>query len=169
MAKFKEFINEQAIEYKIYVDMDGTLTDFEKEFRKIDGSTTKQIDKSKDREKFWNHVDKGGLKFWSLMEWNTGAKKLWNYIKKYNPTILTSPASLLKNSFDGKKIWVKRELGNVKLIFKKSKEKHHYADSESVLIDDLDKNIKNWIAAGGIGIKFTTVENVIRELKKLGL
>ena len=35
MAKFKEFINEQAIEYKIYVDMDGTLTDFEKEFRKI--------------------------------------------------------------------------------------------------------------------------------------
>ena len=41
-------------------------------------------------------------------------------------------------------------------------------DLES-LIDDKEENIKQWKAAGGIGILHTSAENTIKELQKLGL
>jgi hypothetical protein len=158
----------EIMEYRIYVDMDGTLTDFEKAFLSIDGRSTKEIEKSGD-DAFWSHVDKGGLSFWADMPWINGSKDLWNKIKNLNPKILSSPARRLPNSKIGKLIWVKRELGNVPILFKRAREKYVYAKPNSILIDDLQKNIDAWNKAGGIGIKFESAKGVIKKLKDLGI
>lgn len=157
--RLKRFLAEET-KYKIYVDMDGVLTDFDAQFFKI-FKTTK---KPKDDAAFWSMIDKGGLKFWSEMPWINGSKKFWNYVKQFNPTILSAPARSLPQSRQGKKIWVKRELGNTPLILKRAREKKVYANENSILIDDMVKNISDWRGAGGIGILFKSPSQAIKEL-----
>ena len=40
---------------------------------------------------------------------------------------------------------------------------------EAVLIDDLEKNIQEWKAAGGTGILHESAEQTMRELRELGI
>ena len=47
--------------------------------------------------------------------------------------------------------------------------KKNYANANSILIDDMQKNIDQWRAAGGIGILHTSAASTIEQLKKLGL
>ena len=44
-----------------------------------------------------------------------------------------------------------------------------YANEHSILIDDMQKNIDQWKAAGGIGILHTNAKDTIKKLKDLGL
>ncbi len=69
----------------------------------------------------------------------------------------------------GKRVWVKRELPGTKLILRYASQKQEYASPTSILIDDRQKNIDQWEAAGGIGILHTSTANTIEQLKKLGL
>ena len=155
--------------FRIYVDMDGVLTDFLAAFKKIDGRPTTEVEKEGDPA-FWEHVKKGGLEFWSHMPWMQGSKKLWNYVKDKDVALLSSPARNLPNSPKGKAMWVKRELGgNTKLILKRAREKREYANEDSILIDDLQKNITEWNAAGGTGILFKNPNQVLKKLKELGI
>ncbi len=45
--------------------------------------------------------------YWAGLDWEKGGPMLWNYIKSYNPYILTSP-SLNPESREGKRDWVTR-------------------------------------------------------------
>ena len=58
-----------------------------------------------------------------------------------------------------------------KIHLVKRAQKQSYAktgDKPNVLIDDYDKNIKEWEANGGIGIHHTNVGTTIGKLKRLG-
>ena len=154
--------------WKIYLDMDGVLTDFVESFRRIDGRPTTEVEKE-GNPAFWKHVEKGGLKFWSEMPWVKGSKKLWNYVKDKDVSILSSPARRLPDSPKGKQIWIGRELNPTpNLILKRARDKYEYASSNSILIDDFKKNIDAWNRAGGIGILFKNSNQVIKKLKELG-
>ena len=162
---------EKEPELKIFCDMDGVLCNWQKAWLDLGVSDLdgEDYEKKYGATALWSNIlKKGGLEFWSEMDWMPDGKQLWNYIKKYNPTILTTPA---KNKFskEGKEDWVKRELGpDVPLIF--SKDKFEHADTESILIDDYEKKIDNWINQGdGIGILHTSADKTIEELKKYGL
>lgn len=161
--RLKQYLDEQE-KFKIYVDMDGVLTDFDGQFFKF--FKKRPTDIKSDKE-FWEMVDKGGLKFWVDMPWLEGSKKFWNYVKQFNPTILSAPARSLPQSPKGKKIWVKRELHNTPLILKRARNKKEYADKNSILIDDMKQNISDWNNAGGIGILFRSPEQAIKDLKKV--
>jgi len=158
---------------KIFCDMDGVLTDWERAFRDLGKEVTQGLEGHDYEEKYgrdqlWKLISQEGkLEFWSEMEWMKDGKELWNYIKKFNPTILSTPANS-KFSKDGKKIWIANELGeDIPYIFEKDKYKH--ADTESILIDDYDKKINDWINKGdGIGILHTSTANTIKQLKILG-
>jgi len=131
---------------EINVDMDGVLTNFRKAF--LD-KTGKNIETTED---FWKYIE-GDEGFWEHMEWLPEGKKLWNKIKHFNPTILSSPTrDPLSKS--GKSKWVDKHLGkDVPRIFDSKKWK--YAGKDKILIDDYEeKNIKPWIEHGGIGIVF---------------
>lgn len=163
--RFKQYITEQN-KFQIFMDMDGVLTDFEASFKNIAGNTTKSFDKLGDNA-FWDHVRLGGLKFWSEMPWIQNSKNLWNFVKKFDTVILSAPARTIPDSPKGKKIWIKRELGNVKLILKRGRFKHMFAGENKILIDDKLKIINKWKGAGGIGIHFKSAEQAMKELKKI--
>lgn len=165
--EFLSYLKENT-NFKIYLDMDGVLSDFEKSFKAIDGRTTKQVEKEGDPA-FWKHVEEGGLVFWSEMPWTKDGKKLWNYVKNKDVSLLSAPARRLPDSIRGKQIWVGRELGNVDLILKRASEKQEYANPNSILIDDQEKNIRKWKSAGGIGILYKNAGQAIKQLKKMGI
>lgn len=111
--------------------------------------------------------------FWADLDWMPGAKRLYDFIIRYDSYVLSAYSNRDSNSKTGKMKWLKK---NTK--FKKSKinlvvrsQKQAYALSNgkpNVLIDDYVKNINEWEAKGGIGIHHTNVGKTISKLKKLG-
>jgi len=160
-------LREEETEYTIYCDLDGVLVDFDRGYQELTGITTQQAD-TKGVEAFWEPLTKAGATFWITLKWMPDGKQLWNYIKKYNPILLSAP-SREESSKLGKRVWVKRELPGVKLILKSAVRKQEYANSNSILIDDRKKNIDQWVAAGGIGIFHTNLNDTIKQLQELGL
>jgi hypothetical protein len=69
--------------------------------------------------------------------------------------------------------WVHNHLGHVKAIHLVPREdKQKFAVTKdgkpNLLIDDYEKNIKEWEAAGGIGVRHINSMNTISQLRKLG-
>lgn len=152
--------------YNLYVDLDGVLTNFNKGYQDLTG-----VDLSKESyedEEIWKQIDSAGCDFWINLEWTNDGKKLWNYIEKYEPQILSSP-SKKDSSRVGKHKWVNRELPGTHLILRSAGNKKEFASTNSILIDDREKNINDWKMSGGIGILHTSADDTIKELKELGL
>jgi len=157
----------EETQYQIYCDMDGVLADFEGGYEKLTGIDL-QGEFKPDGEEFWDPIAKAGVKFWASLKWMPGGQQLWNYIKPYNPKLLSAP-SREESSKIGKYVWVKNKLPGTKLILRSANRKKQFANPNSILIDDRIKNIESWEQAGGIGIHHTSTENTIKELKKLNL
>jgi hypothetical protein len=165
------------INYKIYCDMDGVLCDFESRFEHFTGLTPDQYrakaqkeygDKKVD-EKFWDIIDHQiGLRFWRGMSWMPGGEELWKYIKSYKPTLLTAP-SWHNSSREGKQLWIEDHIPGTSVIFKQADKKADLSGPNIVLIDDREDTIMNWKSKNGIGILYKNVEQVINELKQLGI
>ena len=94
--------------------------------------------------------------------------KLFRYIKKYNPSILSAP-SRQDESRVAKHDWVNKELPGTQLLLRNAKHKKDFASPTSILIDDRIDNINDWRAAGGIAIHHLNTKHTIDQLKSLGL
>lgn len=167
MMKMTELIQKR---YILYVDMDGVLVDFVKSFARIsdDNSLKHPHDyHSKYGDAFWDLLKEQDIDFWKTMDWMSDGKHLWSFVKYKNPIILSTPVTGHKPSYDGKKFWVKQHLGNIETIL--SDRKEQYATSNSILIDDMERNISRWNAAGGIGILHKSTTETINKLKELGI
>ena len=159
---------------KLYCDMDGVLCDFKSQAEKVVGVPINKWMKLTKIEKWKPIVDKKD--FWSTLPCMTGGKQLWSYIKKYNPDILSAHVEEVRDPtcIAGKTLWVKRNLGlpNDRINLVLRSQKKNYAQtgyrSPAVLIDDYEKNAKEFQSRGGIGIHHTSTSNTIRQLKKLG-
>ena len=170
MLKLLELIKEYIYKYDIYCDMDGVLTDFNKQLETFTGiKDGETYEKQKGTEAFWSAIGKGGIKYWSEMPWMKDGKTLWNYIKHKNTKILSAPARTIPESPVGKHMWVKKNLGSAELILRRAREKQEFAKKNAILIDDMDKNIKQWKASGGIGILHKSAASTIKQLKDLGI
>jgi len=179
MIDLKELIGEgyplkeekPKLPYKIYCDMDGVLTDFEKRFEHFTGMKPKEYENKNGTPAFWHLIDTEiGVKFWVGMDWMPEGKRLWDFISPYRPDLLTSP-SRDNTSRLGKNLWVKNNLNpKPRTIFAYSKDKQRYANEYSILIDDKKSNINEWAAKGGIAIrcKDGNVDHVIQKLQELG-
>ena len=181
MSKYNLFDllkEEFADAYTIYLDMDGTITVFERRFEQFAGVTPNEFisqksiefGEEKADEQFWDLIDNQiGVRFWAGMPWMPEGEELYKYVKKYKPQILTSP-SKDDSSRIGKGVWVKRNMPGVPLKFGyKAEGKAKFAGPNKILIDDRAENIQAWKSAGGIGILFKSTEQVKNELSKLGL
>jgi FMN phosphatase YigB (HAD superfamily) len=169
-------MNEQKEKSKfiIFCDMDGVLVDFDKGYEELTGLNTKHVD-VQDSNDFWNKFKSSLAEknmeeydYWANLKWMSDGKQLWNYIKSYNPYILTAP-SRDPGSKLGKKEWVE-QLDNMKNIyFRAAQNKPDFSGKNRILIDDRADTIEKWNSKGGIGILHTSTENTIEQLKKLGL
>jgi hypothetical protein len=158
--------NEKVMDYKIYCDMDGVLADFESGYEELTGIDLRgEFQKGED---FWDPISKAGVGFWAGLKWMPDGQKLWDYLKPFNPVLLSAP-SREQSSRIGKHVWVKHKIPGTKLILRYASQKQELATPESILIDDRQVNIDQWEAAGGIGILHTSADNTIKQLQKLGL
>jgi hypothetical protein len=166
MIKLIDLLNEEQ-QYKIFVDMDGVLVDFEDGYERLTGKNIKGNHVKGDTD-FWQPITDAGIKFWAGLKWMPDGKELWSYIKPYNPKILSAP-SREESSKIGKHVWVKNNISDTKLILRSAERKQELAEPNAILIDDREDNIQQWKDAGGIGILHTSANDTITQLKKLGL
>lgn len=150
--------------YKIYVDQDGVLSDFDKAFESFGKGTPDEFVNKHSEETMWYLINNNDPHFFLNLEWMPNGKQLWNFLKPYNPTILTKPAKM-KYCIQDKKKWIKENIGDVPIIISTKKEK--YADENSILIDDREENIIPWKEAGGLGILHKSTNDTIKQLQKL--
>jgi hypothetical protein len=170
-------LREEESEYKVYLDMDGVLADFDQRFRDISGMEPRDFENKHGRKAFWDLIDEENkVKFWVGIPTMPGAADLVDAVKNYNYELLTSP-SAKKQSYLGKILWVKNHIGSVfpskpRINFKKAKEKHLVKPQlakTDILIDDREDTIGRWNAAGGTGIIYKNISQVLNDLGKLGL
>ena len=171
-------LREDEQDYKIYLDMDGVVADFEKRFIDLAGMGPKEFENKYGKNKFWDFIDEGDnkIKFWVGIPPMDGASQLVDYVSQHDYSMLTAP-SAKKQSRLGKLLWIRNHTGDIfpskpQVIFKKAKEKHLVKPSlteKDILIDDRADTISNWESAGGTGILYTSASQVISALKKLGL
>ena len=137
--------------------MDGVLVDFDRGYFELTGE---KASFGTDPEKFWAPITKAGAAFWIKLQWMPDGRELWNFIKPYNPVLLSAP-SRQDSSKIGKFTWVKRNIPGTKLILRSADRKQEFATPNSILIDDRADNIQRWNDTGGIGIHHTSAESTI--------
>jgi 5'(3')-deoxyribonucleotidase len=152
-------------EVLIYCDMDGVLVDFDKGYFDLTGVDLKGAYSTDPN--FWDPIKEAGYDFWFNLKWRNDGKRLWRYIKKYDPVILSAPSREM-TSIVGKQDWIKKELPGTHLVLKNASLKKELARPNVILIDDRSENIDDWNNAGGNGILFTSTVDTIKKLRKLG-
>jgi hypothetical protein len=167
--------------YEIYCDLDGVLANFYTHTRNILGYSwddprfgTKE--RRIERGKFLSQTKR----FWEDMPPERDFDQLWNFIKNFNPSILTAyPEWDDEGAKRGKWIWIQKHCHGIpadkfhcverasKQYFAKEHDGSHFG-KPNVLIDDMPQNILEWERRGGIGIHHTAAVTTINRLKELG-
>ena len=141
MIKLTDILKEvEGDKYTIYCDLDGVLVDFDKGYKDLTGKLPNEVN---DDVEFWKPIHKTGASFWIRLKWMPDGHTLWDYISKYNPTLLSAP-SREESSKLGKRVWVKRHLPGTKLILRSAERKQEFATPNAILIDDRADNIQRW-------------------------
>jgi 5'-nucleotidase len=154
--------------WKIYVDLDGVLADFDGYYTKLTGIGWDQKEQISNDEKWAALAPHPN--FFRDLPWIKDAKRLWNFVKDFDTSILSAASSHFPQSKPQKIEWCQRELGLVGdrvIIVDRKREKVPYAKPGSILIDDSQINIDRWNAAGGRGILFWDAITAIRELQQI--
>lgn len=170
------------VQYAIFCDIDGVLADFEKGIeracRAIHHPEFKyepnryQTD-SKYRSLMWSCIrkyqNKYGFVLWRDLPLMPDAYQLWNYIKQFNPQILTAAGQPQFHAMEQKREWITDHFGsNVRVnIVETAAQKANYATPTRILIDDQKRALDPWVAAGGIGVHHTSAANSIKQLKEI--
>ena len=170
----------------IYCDMDGVLVDFISGIEKMFKLKSKdpsmpgpmQTHGYKDTQDWlsatnsankWEPINKYPM-FWPTLPWTSDGLKLWKYIEKFKPHVLSAYTPYDKNSMKGKSLWIQRNLrltdaSRIHLV--RRRDKKLYANG-NVLIDDYAKNVKEWKSAKGIPVLYKSATDAISKLRKLG-
>ena len=153
---------------EIYCDLDEVLVDFMRGANAAVGGDFVKMD----ADERWNRINqtKG---FWANLGWKPNAKRLHDFIIRYNPHVLSAHTGRDPTSKVGKMKWLNKNTSfkraNIHLVLRSQKKSYATTDEKpNVLIDDYIKNIREWEAKGGIGIHHTDVGKTISELKRLG-
>jgi len=166
----------------LYVDMDGVLVDFHKEASKrigydIDGKEFQDFGQNKRNQAYSEACDT--VEFWSQLEPMQDYDELWGFVRYWNPQILTAypqwGKSAIEVAIKGKKLWNKTHMmvpdnrfHVVARVQKQNFALNSVTKHPNVLIDDKDKNIEEWIKAGGIGILHISAKDTIKQLERIG-
>lgn len=150
---------------KIYVDMDGVLTHFDKAVKEINGASGLKEDATeKEKNDMYKKIERAGRKFWSEMDWHPNGKKLWYLLKPFNPVLLSSPG-YFSEAEAGKRDWIKKNIPGIPAFI--NRDKAQYAERDALLIDDTEDNVGAWRDAGGKAIHYTDFEDVEKKILEM--
>ena len=157
----------------VYVDMDGVLADFFSEWAKMAGVKSGNW-KDIPREDINKTLDRmiGTDFFAQLPKFSTADKLIQMIIGHFGSyKILSSP---LRNDHENSKKhkidWIGRKLKIKPEETIISSNKGAYATqpdgTPNILIDDLGRNIQNWMNNGGLGIKYQADEDPLSKVQR---
>ncbi|MGN1147762.1 MAG: hypothetical protein ACI4TB_05025 [Lachnospiraceae bacterium] len=163
---------------KIYFDMDGVLADFEAGIKELCGlEPVNQAKKTPKQDDEMFAAMRQVPHFYDKLKPMPGAIEMFNLIyekQKDKCEILSGipkPKRGIENAGEDKRSWVRRVLSPeivVNIVYREEK-KNYCLGPEYVLIDDFQKNIKEWEALGGTGIWHQDVESSLEKLQELGV
>lgn len=188
MKSFRVFLKEDVATQtttalpEIYLDMDETIVDWMSganaalraaglpEWKDKHWDTLSDDDADEQR---WGAVNANPT-FWEDLDFMPDGRRIWNFVKKYKPKILSACGPTAKDCKRGKMVWLKKHLGlknlgGIHLVRRTDKKKFAVVDDKpTILIDDYLKNCQEYKIAGGIAIQATNGNDVIAKLKRLG-
>ena len=156
------------MKFKLFVDLDGVLVDFNKGVEQATGT----LPGKQAPGRMWAVIARTPA-FYAGLDWMPDGRELWNWVLPLEPTILTGlPRG--KWAEPQKREWCRRELGeSIEVLTCMSREKAQKAaeylkDGETpILIDDRESIAEAWQAMGGIFIQHRSAADSIRQLDTL--
>ncbi len=147
--------------------MDGVLCDFAGpagKFWKKDFSGWVEV-----TDEDWLDLKRQWPTFWMDLEPLPHARDLWKTLLPFKPHILTSCPPVWPTAAIGKEIWCKEHLPKFEeTMFHSvlgSEHKKKFANSQSMLIDDLLPSITDWKSAGGKAVHYTPSAAMINTVR----
>lgn len=163
---------------KIYLDMDGVVADFERGVRELCGvePVPQGACSPKEEDTMWERARDIGHFYGKLLPMPGAVGMFREIYEKHGDKceILTGIPKAKRGILtagEDKISWVRKYLSeDIKVHIVYREEKKNYCTGEGcVLIDDYEKNIREWEENGGTGILHINVANTTEELKKLGI
>ena len=157
---------------KIYLDMDGVISDFNKGYRELNNMEPREAEKYKKFDHFFDEFIAAN-KF-ATLDLMPGARELITYLNHLylNRSITTEILSSTANQerYDDisrqKMFWLQKHGISFKPNFVPGKRlKYQFATPDSAIIDDTASVIDDWRKAGGIGIWHKDVATTLAQLK----
>ena len=164
---------------QVYCDMDGVVADFE-------GYVKNTFNLDKIRTEDWE--EKIPENVFAIIPPKADAFELWNYIKDYDPIMLTAAPSEKKapehfaRAAEDKTEWMAKYFGlpadRMRVVQRQDKKQFARDGRDNrpnLLIDDYIKNIEEFRSGpqgagnGGIAIHHTSASNTIIQMKNLGM
>lgn len=160
----------------IYSDSDGVICYFMAGAQAILGHPFNETGKT--RAEDGAQLNAAG-NFWETLPPMPDLHIYWEFIKKYQPHILTAvpspPWHFEWHEVDrGKRAWYRKNLPTIPQrhihIVKREQKRDFARDGtvRNILIDDHQNNVREFEAAGGIGIYHVSAKVTIVQLKALG-
>lgn len=151
--------------WSLFVDMDGVLADFDQHHETIFGVRADKLADNVD----WKAV-RASKDFYLNIPPMADMPALWDFVARFNPTVLTGVPSSVEEAPENKRAWARKHLGSdVKVITCLSKEKCLHAQPGDILIDDWTKHRALWLAKGGRWITHKSAERSIDALLDMGV
>lgn len=156
--------------YKVFVDLDGVLVDFEKGVKAATGEEAHAMSP----RAMWPILARTPG-FYAQLDWTSDGRELWAFVSKHDPTILSGlPLGFWARP---QKIeWCRRELGSgVPVITCMSREKAKKGAEATpdgrtmLLIDDRESIREAWERMGGVFVLHRFARESIEKLRGLGL
>lgn len=155
--------------FRVFLDCDGVLADFDKKAIEILGVRPRDYENTAGAEALWAAIDSYDGFFYSL-EPMPDAFELYAGVEAlgFEPIILTGTPKWSGQGIDPsvqKRLWVNKWFGHNRVITCKSRDKClHMEKLGDVLIDDWHKYVKNWEDKGGIFILHESAKKSLRAL-----
>ena len=162
---------------KIYFDMDGVLADFDKGVSDLAGMQPLSQNSKRPSgydDALWSAVRKvdhfylkldpipGALEMFQIIYGKYGDKcEILTGIPKEQRGIITSAEDKVE--------WVKKHLSDgivTNTVYREDK-KNFCGGREYILIDDFEKNIREWKEQGGTGILFTNAQETLNTFEEI--
>jgi hypothetical protein len=156
---------------KIYLDMDGVLTDFQRRYAELFGENAAGEDRpNKKNSSNWTEFVMS--RQFETLDWFEGAKELLDFVNSLNVKveILSSTAGAKYHGEvrDQKTVW----LNNAKVWYPANlvpgrRVKRFFSYKGNVLIDDTPDVTEEFAKYGGSAILHTDVNSTIAQLKEM--
>lgn len=157
---------------KVYLDMDGVIADFELRYHELYKENPRDSRKNKDFGGNFRHfID---TKQFATLDMMPDAMELLTYLRGISVPIEILSSTAREEEHEAiaaqKRMWLQtHNIGYKANFVPGASKKYKFATPDSIIIDDTESVIDEWIKAGGKAIWHKNAKDTIKILQILGI